>query len=557
MNRKKEGEMKNKPGFLKRMLVVLAAVSLIIGMLPTAVFAAGANAAVQNDTTGVLQIMVGLTDTEGREHSIQAGTGFLINDNTIVTCDHVIEFGSEVYQWAADNLGLSEKQVNQNRVIHISVVRDVTIKASVQKTSAEVDLAVLTLEQPINGRTILPIRSSKDVSATEACFALGFPGIVSSYDNINTFTSDDVTISNGTVNKVNSVNINGAAVDYVINSAKIDSGNSGGPLVDEDGSVIGIAKATLSADGFDEDYYYAVSTDHLTDILDPLGISYTRAGTGSSPAIAADPTAAPAEPTPEPVVVDKTALQNAISNAEKVDVTKFTDETAAKFDDALTAARTMASKSDATESEVMEAASALAKAQESLAEKSSGLPLPAIIGIIAAIAVVIILIIVLMTKKKKPAADAGAAFVGATPNYGPTGGENVIPNTPAQPTGVLDAGMSETTILNAGANETTVLGGNTYGTLTRKKTFETITITKPAFAIGREQNKVDYCIKDNGAVGRRHAEIVSRGGETFIVDRNSTNGTFVNDVRVSAGVETKLNSGDTISLADEEFTYNA
>ena len=117
--------------------------------------------------------------------------------------------------------------------------------------------------------------------------------------------------------------------------------------------------------------------------------------------------------------------------------------------------------------------------------------------------------------------------------------------------------MNETTILNAGANETTVLGGNTYGTLTRKKTFETITITKPAFAIGREQNKVDYCIKDNGAVGRRHAEIVSRGGETFIVDRNSTNGTFVNNVRVSAGVETKLNSGDTISLADEEFTYNA
>ncbi len=553
--------MKNKPRFLRRMLVVLAAVSIIIGMLPTAVFAAGANAAVQNDTTGVLQIMVNLTDTEGREHAIQAGTGFLINDNTMVTCDHVIEFDAEVYQWAADNLALSEKQVNQNRVIRISVVRDVTIKASVQKTSAEVDLAVLTLEQPINGRTILPIRSSKDVSATEECYALGFPGIVSSYDNINTYTSEDVTITAGNVNKVNSVNINGAAVDYVINSAKIDGGNSGGPLVDADGSVIGVCKATLSADGFDEDYYYAVSTDHLTDILDPLGISYTRAGAGSSAPAVAEPTAAPVETTPTPAPVDKTALQNAISNAEGVDTTKFTDETVKAFDDALTAARTMAAKSDATESEVMAAANALANAQEDLAEKSSGLPLPAIIGIIAAIAVVIILIIVLMTKKKKPAAEPASSFTGGTPNYGPAvtpvSGDMGRASAPAQETGVLNAGSNETTVLNAGSNETTVLGGNSYGTLTRKKTFETIAITKPEFSIGREMSKVDYCVKDNNAVGRRHAEIVSRGGETYIVDRNSTNGTFVNNVRVGAGVETKLSSGDTIMLADEEFTYNA
>lgn len=552
--------MKNILKLSKRMLVALAAMGLMLAMLPTAVFAAGANAAVQNDTTGVLQIVVSLTDTEGHEHAIQSGTGFLINDNTLVTCDHVIEFNSNVYQWASENLGLSEKQVNQNRIIRISVVRDVTIKATVQKTSAEVDLAVLTLEQPINGRTILPIRSSKDVSATESCFALGFPNVVSSFDNVNTFTSEDVTITDGIVNKVNSANLTGVAADYVINSAKVDGGNSGGPLVDEDGVVIGICTVATSATQVDENYYYALSTDHLTDILDPLGISYTR-DSAASAAPSTGTTEPVTEPVvePAPVVADKAALQNAISNAEKIDVSKYTDETASAFDDALTAARTMNAKSDAVQSEVDAAANALASAQDRLVEKGSALSMPLIIGIIAAIAVVIILIIVLMTRKKKQPEPAAPAFAGDTPNYDPSkGGAAVSPMMdPSPQTGVLNSGSEGTTVLNAGTNETTVLNNASYGTLTRKKNFETITINRPSFAIGREQNKVDYCIKDNGAVGRRHAEIVSHGGATYIVDRNSTNGTFVNNVRVSAGVETKLNSGDTISLADEEFTYNA
>ena len=44
---------------------------------------------------------------------------------------------------------------------------------------------------------------------------------------------------------------------------------------------------------------------------------------------------------------------------------------------------------------------------------------------------------------------------------------------------------------------------------------------------------------------------------TYLKDNNSTNGTFVNNVRVKSGSETLLANGDKITLGDEEFTYEA
>ena len=76
------------------------------------------------------------------------------------------------------------------------------------------------------------------------------------------------------------------------------------------------------------------------------------------------------------------------------------------------------------------------------------------------------------------------------------------------------------------------------------------------FRIGRERSKVDYCISDNTAIGRLHAIIISRNGEAYLVDQDSVNGTSVNDVKASPRQETKLRSGDKITLADEDFTFN-
>ena len=66
---------------------------------------------------------------------------------------------------------------------------------------------------------------------------------------------------------------------------------------------------------------------------------------------------------------------------------------------------------------------------------------------------------------------------------------------------------------------------------------------------------MDYFIGDNTAISRSHANIVSRDGEYFVVDTNSTNHTYVNGGMIQSNVETKLSHGSKIRLANEDFEF--
>ena len=59
------------------------------------------------------------------------------------------------------------------------------------------------------------------------------------------------------------------------------------------------------------------------------------------------------------------------------------------------------------------------------------------------------------------------------------------------------------------------------------------------------------------SVSRVHARLDVKGGQCFITDMRSTNGTFVNGSRVSPNQEVALKSGDVIRISDEEFEFKA
>lgn len=136
---------------------------------------------------------------------------------------------------------------------------------------------------------------------------------------------------------------------------------------------------------------------------------------------------------------------------------------------------------------------------------------------------------------------------------------------PPRPRPVLtpDYNASETVMLSGGNGaETSVLGsgpsGNifeSYGTLIRKSNNENCVIDKPSFTIGKDSLHVNFCIKDNSSISRQHATIESRNGITSITDNNSTNGTFVNNRRLTPGQPQTIQNGDVITLANEEFVY--
>ena len=75
---------------------------------------------------------------------------------------------------------------------------------------------------------------------------------------------------------------------------------------------------------------------------------------------------------------------------------------------------------------------------------------------------------------------------------------------------------------------------------------------KYPYVIGKSKRSSDYRVSSN-VVSRVHARINLEGEEFTIEDLNSTNGTFVNDVRLKPHEIKKIKRGDSVKLADIEF----
>lgn len=117
-----------------------------------------------------------------------------------------------------------------------------------------------------------------------------------------------------------------------------------------------------------------------------------------------------------------------------------------------------------------------------------------------------------------------------------------------------------TTVLGDDFGGTTVLGYDepdipAFPVLVRTKNEESFPVDKPVFRIGTEQKYCDLFIGDNSYISRSHADIVTRDDRYYIIDRNSTNRTFVDGKVIPAEKEVEIFSGTKIRLANEDFTF--
>lgn len=496
----------NKTNLTKRLVSAFLAIMLIAAMIVTTVVSASAeaNASVNEMKSCVMQVRMTYTKNNNKV-PIQWGSSFLINQNTILTSNHIVDVDAD--SDIRDLLDAAEGGNYKKASVGYEVVvnKDVTISCTLKKASAADDYAILTLNEPIGGRSIAKIADSDKVETTAQVYALGFPDAGANM----TYTSDDVTITEGIVQKL--TNRNGT--DYIQSAASLDSGNSGGPLVDEHGNIIGINRGYIEGGN---KFYYSVSINQITTVLDALLVEWTP-GNGSSPAT---------EPN-----------------------TEETEETKAP----ITEPPTVPSEIETTNG----------------GGGGGGVNLPLIIGIIALVVILIVVVVVIIVVSKKkggPKPPTGGMNNGGRPTAPPTtpqrpGGPYAQPyNRPQMPQGGAPTmpsndGAGETSVLNEGAGETTVLGGvqATGFTLIRKAGNVKININKPEFTLGKERRRVDYCIDNNSTVSRAHAKIKVRAGVCYISDLGSSNGTFVNGAKLSPNQEVALSKGDKIKLSDEEF----
>lgn len=149
------------------------------------------------------------------------------------------------------------------------------IECSIVRTveSGYPDYAILKASRPLKEYTTLPIAPATSVEQGDTVIALGCPALVdnASFEKYGS----EITTTVGTVAKHMKYSY-GGNTDVIMHSADISGGNSGGPLVNMKGQVVGLNTYGLT-NSSSNTYSIAVYSDYVTDALDLEGIEYETA----------------------------------------------------------------------------------------------------------------------------------------------------------------------------------------------------------------------------------------------------------------------------------------
>ncbi len=187
---------------------------------------------------------------------ISQGTGFAIGEGYVLTNAHVVVYtktlGNGVYE-----------ETGCETILLAYADNDTKYEAEVIAFDSDYDLAILKLKNPPQNMQYAEFANSVDLAYGEPCVAIGnaksrglsvTEGVVSAPMVNIYFTTDFVT----------------AAIQH---SAPINSGNSGGPLYNMFGQVIGINTFKIDSGDTTEGMGYAMPSVSIKDWVNSLGIS--------------------------------------------------------------------------------------------------------------------------------------------------------------------------------------------------------------------------------------------------------------------------------------------
>jgi 2-alkenal reductase len=183
----------------------------------------------------------------GEPIALGTGSGFIWDaDGHVITNAHVVEGGSS---------------------FTVSFYDGTTAEATLIGRDVYADVAVLQLDLA-DGQTlpaVASIGSSADVAAGEAVVAIGSP-----YGELTNTVSDGIVGATGR-SLPSSAGVYDLA-DLIQHDAAIYPGNSGGPLLDLDGNVIGINVATLrdTQTGQASGIGFALSIDSVRPLIEQI-----------------------------------------------------------------------------------------------------------------------------------------------------------------------------------------------------------------------------------------------------------------------------------------------
>lgn len=207
-------------------------------------------------------VRVVLIQTDGTGASLIAhGTGFAVAPNLVVTNAHVVD------------------PLRQDDSLMVGVVPPqgrAGVQARLVAYSPRNDLALLR----IDGKGMLPAATLYPGAVQDGgeVYAVGYPGNV---DMAQGLSMADLVTPQAAVKTRGYVSAGRTSrqFDTILHTAPLGSGNSGGPLLDSCGRVLGVNSfGTVSDNGTDSSFFFAISMRELATFLRQAGVDAHTSG---------------------------------------------------------------------------------------------------------------------------------------------------------------------------------------------------------------------------------------------------------------------------------------
>ena len=220
------------------------------------------------------------------------GTGFFVSGDTIVTNSHVVE--------GADPQQIFITSASIGRVIPARLVAQTRGANGEAVQPGELDLAILKLEQPVPGAQ--PLGFTRTAERLTDVVAAGYPSSVVQVEQGmqelrqgRLRTPPEIVLTRGTISTFQTLSGNLTVMPH---TADMSPGNSGGPLVDLCGRVVGVNTFISRATALADRVKYAQKTDSLLAWLQQNSVTVDLREGACQPAIPGLPAQPPAATPP-------------------------------------------------------------------------------------------------------------------------------------------------------------------------------------------------------------------------------------------------------------------
>ncbi len=227
-----------------RSIVLFGAAILVLVLAPTSRAQVGRESIVRGKAA------TALVQVSGRGE--MTGTAFCVDASGLfVTNAHVVEQAAQPGARIKPVLRPGEQDQK-------------VVAAKVYRRDEAHDLALLQID-PVPGLTALALGREDALYETLATTAFGYP-----FGSVLAFERDGYPNVSVSVHRISSLRKKQGELALLQIDGQLNPGNSGGPLLDPDGMVIGVAQATVKGSGIN----FAIPVGHLARFLAAPGLVF-------------------------------------------------------------------------------------------------------------------------------------------------------------------------------------------------------------------------------------------------------------------------------------------